>query len=313
MISQGPDRAQLIWSPPLNPNGVISGYVVTYQLKNRGMCSEGGPGREMSFNSPSPGYTIEGLSPHSLYRVSVAARTNTLGEPVSDEFRTEGAPPTGPPRAVSGRSLSPTTAVLSWQAPPCLATNGEISEYEYEIRGTDPWATTQRQQGQSPESTVNVDGLTPFTNYVLKVRAFTNRGAGPWSPEVPFRTASASAPNAPIDLRFPHTLSLRTSLTSPTNDYSIVDSDANSVTVMWQSPAPPGAEIDQYKVRSSVAGRSAWREQEEAPYASRCSAEVLRDQRAQPAPGAQFHCALVTGLQPEQLYEFQVPSPPFPG
>lgn len=96
------DSVQLSWRPPPNPNGVVTGYEVSYQLISRyiiltnigflslksfnlrisffsGMC-DNSPDRMMTVVSDRPSYTISQLHPHSKYRVGVAARTNSAGE-----------------------------------------------------------------------------------------------------------------------------------------------------------------------------------------------------------------------------------------
>lgn len=99
--------------------------------------------------------------------------------------------PGAPPQAVQARSENPTSASVSWQAPPCVQTNGEIVRYEYSLEGVDPWATADTKVLTAVETRGRVDGLTPFTRYRVKVRAYTARGAGPWSPEVFVTTKGA--------------------------------------------------------------------------------------------------------------------------
>ena len=101
-------------------------------------------------------YQLEGLAPHSSYVVTVAARTNTVGQPQRLEIKTDTAPPKTPPRSIIADSPTPTTVDLSWQAPACLDTNGDITEYEYELVGVDDWATQERQTSSVRESKVNV-------------------------------------------------------------------------------------------------------------------------------------------------------------
>uniref|UniRef100_A0A914RPS7 Fibronectin type-III domain-containing protein n=1 Tax=Parascaris equorum TaxID=6256 RepID=A0A914RPS7_PAREQ len=78
-----PDSLQLSWRQPQNPNGQITGYEITYQLLSKGMCDQT-PERAITVSSERPSFTLQGLSPHSHYRVSVAAKTNIAGPSVKN-------------------------------------------------------------------------------------------------------------------------------------------------------------------------------------------------------------------------------------
>lgn len=59
---------------------------------------------------------------------------NFPGERVTKEVLTEEAPPSAAPLYIRTMSVQPEEIELVWQAPACLQTNGEITEYEYEAR-----------------------------------------------------------------------------------------------------------------------------------------------------------------------------------
>ncbi|RCN43889.1 fibronectin type III domain protein [Ancylostoma caninum] len=62
----GPDRLQVSWRPPINPNGLITQYEVTYQLISKGMCDhQQDVPRTISVTTPN--HVITGLHPHSRY------------------------------------------------------------------------------------------------------------------------------------------------------------------------------------------------------------------------------------------------------
>ena len=68
----GADTLQISWRPPVNPNGLITSYEITYQLVSRGMCdnNQDAP-RTVSISGTS--YVLNGLYPHSKYRQGYAA------------------------------------------------------------------------------------------------------------------------------------------------------------------------------------------------------------------------------------------------
>ena len=67
----GADTLQISWRPPVNPNGLITSYEITYQLVSRGMCdnNQDAP-RTVSISGTS--YVLNGLYPHSKYRQGYA-------------------------------------------------------------------------------------------------------------------------------------------------------------------------------------------------------------------------------------------------
>lgn len=81
-------------------------------------------------------------------RVGVAAKTTMAGERVAQEAQTEQSVPTAAPTYTRSRHFNfpyifpifhvvveettESEAAVSWQAPPCLQTHGEITEYEFE-------------------------------------------------------------------------------------------------------------------------------------------------------------------------------------
>jgi len=77
---------------------------------------------------------------------------------------------------------------LRWDPPARRHCNGQIVLYEllyHDLRSpADDWATN------TTDTTIVVEGLRPTTDYVFHIRAYTSRGAGPWSSQLPFRTTS---------------------------------------------------------------------------------------------------------------------------
>ncbi len=75
---QGPDSALVTWGAPVNPNGVISGYTLVYQLKSRGEC---GPrsSQPITKNVRSEKQILDQLLPDSTYEIYVIAHTSKAG------------------------------------------------------------------------------------------------------------------------------------------------------------------------------------------------------------------------------------------
>lgn len=70
LVSTTPFSLVLIWSPPITPNGVITGYLIIVIFTNGSTPLELAGGAAIG-----DGYTITGLGPYESVTVSVAART----------------------------------------------------------------------------------------------------------------------------------------------------------------------------------------------------------------------------------------------
>ncbi|KJH44141.1 fibronectin type III domain protein [Dictyocaulus viviparus] len=282
----GPDRLQVSWRPPINPNGLITQYEVTYQLISKGMCDQQ-QDIPLTISTASPHHVITGLHPHSRYRVGVAARTTIAGERVSQEVQTEQSVPSAPPAYLRVEEARENDVSISWQAPPCLQTNGEITEYEYEVTSADRRVTSQKIVNIVRGTRTQVINLEPNTRYNVKVRAYTSRGPGPWSNALPFQTAAAKTITAPPFVK-------------------VIDTGADNAHLVWQSPYPDNGYIDKYKCRYSPAGTEKYQERQ-FPAVSPCQARILeRQQLPATPPGSRLHCGRIDNLQPEQTYDFQV-------
>ncbi|KIH48689.1 fibronectin type III domain protein, partial [Ancylostoma duodenale] len=218
--------------------------------------------------------------------VGVAARTTIAGERVSQEVQTDQSVPAAPPVYLRVEEARETDASISWQAPPCLQTNGEITEYEFEVTPADRRAAQQKIANNVRGTRAQVTSLQPYTRYNVKVRAYTGRGAGPWSTEVPFQTAAAQTVTAPPFVR-------------------VINTGADNAHLVWQSPDPSSGYVDKYKCRYSPTGTQQYQERQ-FPAVSPCQARILERQQLPPTPpGTRLHCGRIDNLKPEQTYDFQ--------
>ncbi|CDW52276.1 protein sidekick [Trichuris trichiura] len=290
-ISMGPKSVQLSWVPPHQPNGVITEYLVTYKLLSnilrRGQCVDS-PEREIVMSTKEPRVILEGLHPSSRYQVTIAAKTNVPGEPTNYEFITDEDVPVAPPQAFQAVGVKTDRVKLSWQAPPCLLTNGEVTSFEYELIGVDNWAAGQYFRQRTNTNNVEVTGLTGNTKYKGRVRAYTSKGAGPWSEYVVISTLPADSPNIIPMVR-------------------VVDIQATDVTLLWLAPYPPLGTINRYRVQYALSGTGAWKMETSPIHRLSCSQEVLQRWRSQARTGGQPYCTTISGLLPERSYDFQVP------
>ncbi|KAM6919480.1 receptor-type tyrosine-protein phosphatase F isoform 2-T3 [Lycodopsis pacificus] len=153
----------------------------------------------VTFN-PAGSYAVEGLKPDTLYRFSLAARSEMgLGvytQPM--EARTAQSTPSAPPQEVHLVSLSSTSLKVSWVAPPAASRHGAIVRYTVSYQGLAGEDTDRHvvmDIGADASSYV-LDGLEKWTEYQVWVRAHTDVGPGPESAPVRMRTKE-DVPGAP--------------------------------------------------------------------------------------------------------------------
>ncbi|CAM9867975.1 unnamed protein product [Lampetra fluviatilis] len=79
------NSATLVWAPPLQPHGVITGYVLHYQSIN-GSGPELGPPARVELARPNvTSHTLDGLRRNTRYRFGVSARTRAGEGGTADE------------------------------------------------------------------------------------------------------------------------------------------------------------------------------------------------------------------------------------
>ena len=64
---------ELSWTPPLDPNGNITGYHIEYLPVTENGTHDN---REVNITTPAVSYTVTGLEENTLYRFTVSAKTS---------------------------------------------------------------------------------------------------------------------------------------------------------------------------------------------------------------------------------------------
>lgn len=94
--------------------------------------------------------------------------------------------PAGAPQNFTAIGISSTSVRLQWDPPATKHRNGEIVLYEIlfhqRINPADDSPTN------TTDTMLIVDGLEPSTDYIFQIRAYTSKGPGPWSNQLPYRT-----------------------------------------------------------------------------------------------------------------------------
>ena len=91
--------------------------------------------------------------------------------------------PSEPPSNVNATAILSTAIQVTWERVPFIAENGIITQYEIEFN-----QTTFDEVSMSNVTTVNsltlevvITGLEEYVAFFIRVRAYTNVGAGPYS------------------------------------------------------------------------------------------------------------------------------------
>uniref|UniRef100_A0A8B9LR17 Receptor-type tyrosine-protein phosphatase F n=1 Tax=Astyanax mexicanus TaxID=7994 RepID=A0A8B9LR17_ASTMX len=149
---------------------------------------------------PAGFYAVEGLKPDTLYKFSLAARSEMgLGvftKPI--EARTAQSTPSAPPQDVRLESLSSTSIKVSYVAPPAASRHGAIVRYSISYQAASGEDTERHEVKDIGVDTLSyvLDGLEKWTEYKVCVRAHTDVGPGPESPAVRIKTRE-DVPGAP--------------------------------------------------------------------------------------------------------------------
>ncbi|KAH3846702.1 hypothetical protein DPMN_089004 [Dreissena polymorpha] len=173
VVGSGPRHIDIVWRPPLTPNGMIT----EYQIYQNGQFRE-------SLSSSILSLRADVLLPYTYYTFVVEVCTTggcTRSQPSTATRTLEDYPERIlPPNAVS---LTPASVELTW-APPSLP-NGVISLYKLERRraGTEAVFTVVSVKADATLKYVDEDSsLSPFEEYEYRLVVSNGAGDGtsPW-------------------------------------------------------------------------------------------------------------------------------------
>ncbi|KAL3853318.1 hypothetical protein ACJMK2_016867 [Sinanodonta woodiana] len=160
-------------------NSPVTAYII--QIKPDGNPLDNGQVYEVSRETNHT--VLRDLQPNTAYQVWVMARnavgTSQASSP-SELFFTPPERPSSPPLNLTARSVESDKIEISWQAPPQDTINGILQGYEiqYEILGENIIIPITI---DGSKERVIIQGVQPFTNYKISVRAFNDADKGPAS------------------------------------------------------------------------------------------------------------------------------------
>lgn len=194
-----PNSIIMSWTPPLNPNILVRGYIIGYGV--------GSPYAEtVRVDSKQRYYSIENLEPSSHYVISLKAFNNAgegvpLYESAVTRSITDTSTPMIPPVGVQAVALSPDSVRVSW-ADNSMSKNQKSTEVRYY---SVKWKTSYSTSGKfkSADTTAlshTVTGLKPNTMYEFAVMVTKGRKSSTWSMTAHATTYEAAPSSAPKDL-----------------------------------------------------------------------------------------------------------------
>eukprot|EP00118_Oscarella_pearsei_P002855 m.11939 g.11939 ORF g.11939 m.11939 type:complete len:2352 (+) comp23692_c0_seq4:198-7253(+) len=193
------DSIALSWTTPLETNGIIQGYAITYTDESFGKAVQ----FSAAFNASTYNTTVKGLLPNRFYRFMIRAKTE---EPIGNvlwgnlsgfiDIKTLPSEPFSAP-TTSGYSLGSNAIYISWMSPPPEDLNGNLTGFRitYSSQGI--------QKNTSVDMTVrqyNLSLLRPHTKYEIQVFAVNIVGASPGSIPIAIKTGEDPPLTPPLNI-----------------------------------------------------------------------------------------------------------------
>ncbi|XP_075456630.1 phosphatidylinositol phosphatase PTPRQ isoform X3 [Ascaphus truei] len=216
LIGVGATGINLEWSPPSEPNGIITHYEIIYTNLTA----------LFALNTSSTSLSLSDLNPYTLYSISVRAYTrfghgNQSTSPLP--VRTSETAPSSPPFDLTYRNISSTSVMVSWQQP--VFSNGVILFYKISY-----WNTSHSLTSTSNYSSIILSDLKKYSQYQIVISGHTIYGNGNQTSDVLYVTTLEDVPDDP-----PHNLSYR-------------NLNSTSIQLFYSPPSSPNGIIKYYLI-----------------------------------------------------------------
>ncbi|CAG0879781.1 unnamed protein product [Darwinula stevensoni] len=178
--------AEATWAKPSITNGKIQGWRLRYEKRFDSYLNlprneqEKSHMKEIILKQPDTiNYRIENLDKGCEYEFRLSGCDDAgCGQEAMAHMRTPEGPPTGPPTNISFRFITSDIIAISCEEPTPLHSNGRILGYTLQLHKTDTSLIWEK-NFSTPELTVTGQGENiPF---YFRIRAYTSKGAGPFS------------------------------------------------------------------------------------------------------------------------------------
>ncbi|XP_053205439.1 cell adhesion molecule DSCAML1-like isoform X3 [Panonychus citri] len=211
----------LSWSPPYAGNSLILHYVIEYKEVTGDWKTDR---KQLRVPGTETRATITNLWPGTSYHLRILAE-NSLGTsepgPVLHAI-TELEVPSEYPSDVRAEPFGSKSIKVKWRPPKSMRSRNRIKGYYigYKLPTMDKnfIFKTHEVDDQSGPYQFTLNSLTPSTRYIIIVKAFNRKGAGPASPEIAVKTKDLDLPQAPrleVSTSGHNTISIKWELNDP--------------------------------------------------------------------------------------------------
>ncbi|GFU23689.1 phosphatidylinositol phosphatase PTPRQ [Nephila pilipes] len=157
------------WTEPTPNRGPIQFYTVKWTTLDSGTSEEE--------NTNDTSYIIQNLTPLTSYEISVSA-TNSAGTGNwSSEIKVLTKPPV-PPENLKQVAVNSSSVTIRWDEPNIYRGKGILVGYS--VMWNQRWSPANEIRNTTGLS-MFIDELEPSTDYIIKVRAWTEKGYGEWT------------------------------------------------------------------------------------------------------------------------------------
>lgn len=172
---------ELEWERPTQTYGELRGYRLRWGVKDQKLHEETMQGAHVNVKK------IKDLERGVEYEFRVAGMNHIgIGQETVKYYITPEGSPTGPPSNITHRFQTPDVLCITWDAPIRDHRNGQILRYDIQFhKKIDHGLGTERNTTNRKAVFVN---LEESTEYVVRIRAYTKQGAGPFSEKIIIET-----------------------------------------------------------------------------------------------------------------------------
>ncbi|KAK2179862.1 hypothetical protein NP493_469g03030 [Ridgeia piscesae] len=204
-----PPVVSVTWQRPRRPFGELSGYRLRYAVQGDSNVEERRfQGEKYHFTS---GFLERGVTYE--FRVS-ALNSVDYGEEAVGTIRTPDGIPRGAPLNFSAEQVGSQSVKLTWNPPAKSLRYGEVIMYE--IRFHKLKKAVDVFEVNATGTTQLIDALELNQDYIFQIRAYTSKGAGPWSNRLPLKMTGQLPP--------------------PPQNVKLVRKSPTTIEVSWEQP-----------------------------------------------------------------------------
>jgi receptor-type tyrosine-protein phosphatase F len=171
---------ELEWDRPTQTFGELRGYRVRWGIKDQKL-------QEIMLPADVSTKNIKDLERGIEYEFRICGTNHIgIGQETVKYFTTPESSPSGPPTNITYRFQTPDIVCITWDLPLREHRNGQILRYDIQFhKRIDHGLNADRNTSVRKAVFANLD---QNTEYVVRIRAYTKQGAGPFSQTVKFET-----------------------------------------------------------------------------------------------------------------------------